>query len=498
MRTPLLSSQETPLHATDWSNDHRLRSTIVSILMALLTILTILSSGAVIIAHNMQKTIQTNKLTYIPQQSVSMNGDTASMQPIDINAGTAINIMVIGQDTRSGAENAAIGGNDPNAANNHQSDTNMIVHISADRNHVDIISLPRDSIINAPACNTGSDIIPARNNVMLNSVFPTAYNATHDDGIAASCLVNTVNTLTGLDMQQFILVDFSGLSDMINSIDGVDVCIPQDLHDDNTGLDLKRGLQHLDGVQATQYARIRHGLNTDGSDIMRTVRQQHLVKALMHKLKDDSILSNPTKLYNLANAALSHVKMSSGLADVGVITGLAYSLRGMDMSTSVNAITVPTEPYIADPNRVQWSDSASKIWDALQTDKPVSQAISTDDNSASTSTTNNSSSSNTNDSLGNSNNNANTNANTNAGIDSTASNDSSSAGASSANTANTAGSNDDIDANTYLKTESDGRLIDPATGGIVNPENGNITDANTGSIIGFADKYVEYTYCKAK
>lgn len=459
--------------------------------MALLTILTILSSGAVIIAHNMQKTIQTNKLTYIPQQSVSMNDDTASMQPIDINAGTAINIMVIGQDTRSGAENAAIGGNDPNAANNHQSDTNMIVHISADRNHVDIISLPRDSIINAPACNTGSDIIPARNNVMLNSVFPTAYNATHDDGIAASCLVNTVNTLTGLDMQQFILVDFSGLSDMINSIDGVDVCIPQDLHDDNTGLDLKRGLQHLDGVQATQYARIRHGLNTDGSDIMRTVRQQHLVKALMHKLKDDSILSNPTKLYNLANAALSHVKMSSGLADVGVITGLAYSLRGMDMSTSVNAITVPTEPYIADPNRVQWSDNASKIWDALQTDKPASQAISTDDNSASTSTTpttNNSSSSDTNDSLGNTNNNA----NTNASIDNTASNDSSSA------SAGTAGSNDDIDANTGLKTESDGRLIDPATGGIVNPENGNITDANTGSIIGFADKYVEYTYCKAK
>jgi len=489
MRTPLLSSQETPLHATDWSNDHRLRSTIVSILMALLTILTILSSGAVIIAHNMQKTIQTNKLTYIPQQSVSMNGDTASMQPIDINAGTAINIMVIGQDTRSGAENAAIGGNDPNAANNHQSDTNMIVHISADRNHVDIISLPRDSIINAPACNTGSDIIPARNNVMLNSVFPTAYNATHDDGIAASCLVNTVNTLTGLDMQQFILVDFSGLSDMINSIDGVDVCIPQDLQDDNTGLDLKRGLQHLDGVQATQYARIRHGLNTDGSDIMRTVRQQHLVKALMHKLKDDYILSNPTKLYNLANAALSHVKMSSGLADVGVITGLAYSLRGMDMSTSVNAITVPTEPYIADPNRVQWSDSASKIWDALQTDKPVSQAISTDDNSTSTST--NSSSSDANDSLGNSN----INANTAASIDSTASNDSSS---SSANTANTAGSNDDIDANTGLKMDSNGRLIDPATGGIVNPENGNIADANTGSIIGFADKYVEYTYCKAK
>lgn len=491
MRTPLLSSQETPLHATDWSNDHRLRSTIVSILMALLTILTILSSGAVIIAHNMQKTIQTNKLTYIPQQSVSMNGDTAAMQPIDINAGTAINIMVIGQDTRSGAENAAIGGNDPDAANNHQSDTNMIVHISADRNHVDIISLPRDSIINAPACNTGSDIIPARNNVMLNSVFPTAYNATHDDGIAASCLVNTVNTLTGLDMQQFILVDFSGLSDMINSIDGVDVCIPQDLHDDNTGLDLKRGLQHLDGVQATQYARIRHGLNTDGSDIMRTVRQQHLVKALMHKLKDDSILSNPTKLYNLANAALSHVKMSSGLADVGVITGLAYSLRGMDMSTSVNAITVPTEPYIADPNRVQWSDNASKIWDALQTDKPASQAISTDDNSASTSTTpttNNSSSSDTNDSLGN----ANNNANTDAGTDNTASNDSSSA------SANTAGSNDGIDVNTGLKTESDGRLIDPATGGIVNPENGNITDASTGSIIGFADKYVEYTYCKAK
>lgn len=468
-RISLLPSYEHPAHATAWRNDHRLRGFITGLLLALLTLLALLSGGAAIIAHDMQRTIKSNRVEYIPP-----NAHDDGMNPVDINAGTAINIMIIGQDTRSGSENAAIGGGSPEDADNHQSDTNMIAHISADRSHVDIISLPRDSMIDAPACNTGSDILPARKGVMLNSVFPTAYNASNDEGVAASCLVNTVNSLTGLDIQQFVLVDFGGLSDMINAIGGVDVCIPQDLQDDNTGLDLKRGLQHLDGVQATQYARIRHGLNTDGSDIMRTVRQQHLVKSLMSKLKDSSTLSNPSRLYNLANAALKHVRISSGLADVGTLTGLAYSLRGMNMATGINAITVPTEPYAEDANRVQWSENAEGIWDALRTDKPVSQAVSKpEDNAGNADSQQAGEQAGTQPQGNNGNNGSPDNGGEHAG-------------------------NDGVDANIGLRREPDGRLIDPATGGIVNPDNGAITDTNTGSIIGFADKYVEYTYCKAK
>lgn len=438
-----------PRHAAVIKKHHRVRTVLVACLVVILFIGAAVTGSAAFIAYRMQGKIQSNALEVAPQHT-NKAGGKKEIKPVDVNAGTAIDMLVIGQDTRDGdGKNAQIGGSDPADKDNHQSDTNMIAHVSADRSHVDIVSLPRDSIIDQPACNTGSDIIPARNAVMLNSIFPYVYDKTDDDGIAASCLVNTVNSLTGLDIQQFVLVDFAGLSDMIDAIGGVDVCIPQNLQDDTTGLDLKRGLQHLDGITATQYARVRHGTNTDGSDIMRTVRQQHLIKSLFNQMKSSSTLSNPAKLYNLANAALDHIRISSGLASVGTLAGLVYSLRGIHMD-AVKSMTVPTEPYVYDANRVQWNqDSAEVIWDNLKYDKPIT---------------------------------------TPAGNDSS----------SQPDTSQPPANNADIDSNTGLIQEEDGRLIDPATGGLVDKDSGTITDAGTGSIIGFADEYVEYTYCKAR
>ena len=438
------------------------------IIITVLAVLALLSSSAAIIMHSMQAKMDANKIEYVPQTASNKktNDNNREQSPVDVNAGKPLDVLIIGQDTRGGDEkNAEIGGSDEADMDNHQSDTTIIMHVSADRSRVSMVSLPRDSIINAPSCNTGSNIIPSRNAVMLNSVFPDAYNTSDDAGVAASCLVNTVNSLTGLDIQQFVLVDFAGMSDMIDALGGVDVCIPQDLQDDYTGLDLKRGMRHLNGVTATQYARVRHGLNTDGSDITRTTRQQHLLKALFDKLKSSSTLSNPAKLYNLANAALDNVSMSAGLANIGTLAGFAYSLRGISMN-SIEAMTVPTEPYVYDANRVQWSDSAQDIWNALQADKSI---IPQNTNKGGTGTGNQNSQENPSESDSNDSN--------------TASND---------NTVN----NDKVNTDTGLITEPDGRLIDPATGGIVNPDSGMITDADTGSVIGFADKYAEYAFCK--
>lgn len=445
------------------------------IIITVLAVLALLSSSAAIIMHNMQAKMNANKIEYVPQTASNKktNDNNREQSPVDVNAGKPLDVLIIGQDTRGGdGKNAEIGGSDEADRDNHQSDTTIIMHVSADRSRVSMVSLPRDSIINAPSCNTGSNIIPSRNAVMLNSVFPDAYNTSDDAGVAASCLVNTVNSLTGLDIQQFVLVDFAGMSDMIDALGGVDVCIPQDLQDDYTGLDLKRGMRHLNGVTATQYARVRHGLNTDGSDITRTTRQQHLLKALFDKLKSSSTLSNPAKLYNLANAALDNVSMSAGLANIGTLAGFAYSLRGISMN-SIEAMTVPTEPYVYDANRVQWSDSAQDIWNALQADRSImpqntnkggSDAVSSGTGTGNQNSQENPPESDSNDS-------------------NTASND---------NTVN----NDKVNTDTGLITEPDGRLIDPATGGIVNPDSGMITDADTGSVIGFADKYAEYAFCK--
>lgn len=92
---------------------------------------------------------------------------------------------------------------------------------------------------------------------------------------------------------------------MINAVGGVDLCIPQDVDDPYTSLQLTKGLHHLDGHQATQYARTRHGLG-DGSDTSRTTRQQYLIKQLMNEALSKNLFTDTAQLYQLANQPCNH------------------------------------------------------------------------------------------------------------------------------------------------------------------------------------------------
>lgn len=464
-----------PRHLSiEYKISHGVRYAISVILVFILSSSMMIMSPLVYAYYNLNGKMQSNSL----KSAVSNGGYSgAKTTVIDPNDGRPLDVLVIGQDTRSGAGNAAIGGNDPADAENHQSDTMMIAHVSADRKFVDVVSLPRDSIVDVPSCSDDKYTIPARDAVMLNSVFPTAYGISKDDGIAANCLLKTVNSLTGMEISQFVLVDFAGMVKMIDAIGGVDVCIPQDLKDSYTNLTVKRGLQHLDGTTATQYARVRHGSGTDGSDIMRTVRQQHLVKALFNRLKSDAVLSNPSRLFNLATVTLDSVKMSDGLASMTTLAGLAYSMRDMDMS-NIHTMTVPTVPYVLDRNRVQWTEGAEVLFSQLKADEVIDSnaVLSTSSDSKDGSSQNPSS---------------------NAATTTKPSADDNTSAIKTPTSADTTGAST-IDPNTGLRTSSDGKLIDPSTGGIVDRDSGTITNPYNGSIIGFADKYVSYTYCRVK
>ena len=161
---------------------------------------------------------------------------------------------------------------------------------------------------------------------MFNSIFAGAYKTGGDLSPAASCTLNAVNSLTGLNIQNFIVVDFAGLVKMIDSVGGVDLCIPQNVNDPYTGLNLDKGMHHLDGVAATQYARIRHGIG-DGSDTSRTTRQQYLIKQLMSEALSKNLFTDTAQLYQLAKSALKSLNISQGMADTAALAGLAMSLK---------------------------------------------------------------------------------------------------------------------------------------------------------------------------
>ena len=448
------------------------------ICMAIVAIFAFLSTIIASVWIDFSSTIQSRVVTMITK-------DGKKVQSIDPNAGKTINILVLGQDTREGKNRAFQGGGEDE---NHQSDTAMVVQISADRSYINIVSIPRDSMVKAASCNTTNGKIPSRRKVMFNSIFALGYAKGGDLASAASCTLATVNEITGLNITDFIVADFSGLSDMINAIGGVTLCIPVNTKDYYTGVNLKRGLQHLDGVQATQYARMRHDSASDGSDIMRTTRQQYLLKQLIHQALSKNLLTQSGQLYQLAKSALKSLNISEGLANPTTLVGLAASLRNLKPS-NIYAQTIPitADPY--DENRVILDDSAQDVWDLMQEDKPLTKNLGAKANKSKKSSKDTSKSSKKSNSKDNS--------------------DSSSSNSSSTNSEDLDENTDSYDSNanpnspkigqvdpkTGLAKDSLGRLIDPNSGGIVNPEDGTIRDPNTGHYMGIADKYLNNTVC---
>lgn len=458
-----------PLHATAFTNRRLVLRAALCLLIALFAFAG--TAGAAVYSE-INSTITSHSVVITSQKTKK-----AETEILDPNSGKPINLLVMGQDSRDGAENSALGNGA--AGGEHNADTTMIAQISADRSYVNLVSIPRDTLVDVPACTTSKGTIPARYNVMFNSIFAYGYNR---DGLsgAATCSIAAIESLTGIHLDQFIIVDFAGMKKMIDAIGGVDVCIAENVNDEYTGLRLNKGLDHLDGTSGTMFARIRHGIG-DGSDIGRTARQQYLIKQLLRQIKQKNILLNVNELYGFAKSALESLTMSSGLGQLGTLTGLAYSMRHFSVS-NLYSRTAPIMTAPGDPNRVVFSDVAKTLWELMRAGKPINVDLSADAQTQA-------------DQLAQESAQSKSEADKSPSSDDssdTSSNSSQSTDSSDQSSEQNAAKPDPI---TGLISQSDGSLVDPRTGGVVDPETGVIRDAQTGSFMGIADRYLNHTIC---
>lgn len=243
---------------------------------------------------------------------------------------------------------------------NH-SDTTILLHISADRKSAYGVSIPRDSMVRRPDCKDPTKVPLAQAPI---GMFNAAYN---DGGIG--CTVMTVEANTGVRVDHYAVVNFEGFRDMVDALGGVDICLPQAVDDPTTGLKLPAGVTHLDGHQAAQFVRARKGIG-DGSDIGRIGRQQAFLSALVREATDSKLLLRPDKLYSFLDAATTSVTMDPDMAGIRNLSELALQMKKMKPD-AVQFITVPTETYPADHNRVQWTAAAKDIWAAARIDSPL-------------------------------------------------------------------------------------------------------------------------------
>ncbi|WP_069764109.1 LCP family protein [Streptomyces sp. LUP47B] len=269
----------------------------------------------------------------------------------------AQNILLIGSDSRSGDENARYGRD----SGTERSDTTILLHLSAGRRTATAVSLPRDLMVQVPAClgSDGTRGEPAF--TMFNSAFQKGGSA---------CTIRTVEKLTNIRVDHHMVVDFHGFKDMVDAVDGVTVCLDEPIDDKAAKLRLPAGRVTLNGEEALGYVRARKSLG-DGSDTERMDRQQRFLGALVHKVQSNDVLLNPVKLYPVLDAATSSLTTDPDLASLRGLYELVRGLRHIP-TERVQFLTVPREPYVHDANRDQLAEpEARRLFERLRKDAPV-------------------------------------------------------------------------------------------------------------------------------
>lgn len=200
--------------------------------------------------HDLTSTVKNNAIDIsgLGSQSGQSGDKEADPLPADQFEGNALNILVVGVDSREGSGNSEYGSTKD--VEGMRGDTTMLMHISADRSHVQVVSIPRDLMTQIPSCTrTDGTVSPAQYG-QFNSALTVGANNGYDVASGIACTKATVEKLSGVTVDAFMVVDFSGFTSMINALGGVWFNLDKAVFDNKAQLDLPAGCQKLDGTQA--------------------------------------------------------------------------------------------------------------------------------------------------------------------------------------------------------------------------------------------------------
>ena len=250
----------------------------------------------------------------------------------DATADGPVNILLIGTDTRQGQ-----GKGYGDADSVGHADTTLLFHVSKDRSNATVLSIPRDLITDIPDCPTVQEdgsrkVIPGERNVRFNT-------SLGQQGRDPGCTWRTVEQLTGIKINHFMMADFQAVKTLSTAVGGVEVCVSKDINDPKSHLRLKAGRHTLKGEQALAFVRTRHSVGT-GSDLSRIKLQQQFLSSMIRKMKSGDTLTNPKKLWKLADAATKALTVDDGIDTVRKLVNLANTIKGVD-TEHVSFVTLP-------------------------------------------------------------------------------------------------------------------------------------------------------------
>jgi LCP family protein required for cell wall assembly len=276
-------------------------------------------------------------------------------QPVNLHP-QAENIMVLGSDSRQGLSKEYGSG-----LVTDQSDTLMIIHIPASRKWAEVMSIPRDSWVNIPACEMGDGQLSAPQQYKINEAFAIGNLDGNHTALGLACTVKTLEQDTGIYIDHFIAVNFTGFKNMVAALGGVYECNPTPINDPNSNLHLAAGTHLLTPAQALGYVRARYTLG-DGSDLERIGRQQAFMSSLVSRVKSE--LLDPIAIYRFLDAATKSLTIDSQLGGITGLYNLGQSLRGIP-SSKIAFFTIPNFPR----GEVVPGDTANVLWTQPEDDQ---------------------------------------------------------------------------------------------------------------------------------
>ncbi|MDD9956562.1 MAG: LCP family protein [Anaerolineaceae bacterium] len=244
---------------------------------------------------------------------VDVTAVPARVEPIDRQGQDLVNILLLGSDSELGEAN-------------QRTDTIIVLSVNRDTGTASMLSLPRDLLVWVPAWRMGR----------INRIYGHGELGGWKLG-GFDLLRQTILYNLGINAHYHVLVDYRGLQQIVNFVDGVDIvveCAIKDKEHDDTRIPdearkaegeywlLDAGVYEFDGLEALWYARSRRGV----TDLERSRRQQQILRGVWSRLRESGRVGNPAELFQLWRLAQEMVHTDLG---VDVLVSLLPLVPGL-------------------------------------------------------------------------------------------------------------------------------------------------------------------------
>ena len=332
------------------------RRTVAKVVVATLATIALVTAATVAVLYR-----HYDHNLHVVDITPELGTDRPSAAPVTAQKGP-VNILVMGSDNRDAPGDRI----DIHTGIGQRSDTTILLHLSGDRRRAYGVSVPRDSIVNRPACldQQGRQISPPATAVMWNDAFNIG---------GPGCTVRQFEQLTGVRIDHVVVVDFASFEGMVDAIGGVEVCIPTAIDDPKHHIAIAAGTRRLTGRTALNYVRARYTIG-DKSDLGREKRQQAFVASMFRQVLSANTLADPLAVTRFLDSATKSLTLDEDLGSLRKLGALGYEFRHIGLGR-IQFLTTPVEDYPANLAHVQWTPAAATLWQALRADRPLPASL---------------------------------------------------------------------------------------------------------------------------